>query len=56
MDDVHIVVDLKKHAISLEFVGKVTNTKWNVKFLGMDAECHSGSYKGEVCVIRKDSF
>ena len=43
MDNVHIVVDLKKHAISLEFVGKVTNTKWNVKFLGMDAECHSGS-------------
>ena len=39
MDNVHIVVDLKKHAISLEFVGKVTNTKWNVKFLGMDAEC-----------------
>ena len=27
MDDVHIVVDLKKHASSLEFVGKVTNTK-----------------------------
>lgn len=43
MDNVYIVLDLKKYAVSLEFVDEVTNTKWNVKYLSIDAEWHSNS-------------